>query len=134
MKDLVVSPILRSWNALDRLFAESFYDGFAVDNFVVDITDTEGTITLKAELPGVKKEDISVDLNDGVLILKAEKKDQFKEKSESILRQESHYGVMQRSFTVGDIDTENVQALYEDGILTVSLKKKDSEFKKIEIG
>ena len=133
-KTLVPSPLLRSISALDRLWEESFFEEwFPKNEFVVDITDAKTAINLKAELPGVTKDDISVDIQDGVLTLKAEKKEKIEEEGERLLRKESRYGLMQRSFTVGDIDVENVTASFTDGILTVSLPKKDPDFKKIEI-
>lgn len=134
-KDLMtVSPLLRSIGALDRLWQESFFDDFFPSTeFVVDITDSESAIKLKAELPGVTKDDISVDLQDGVLTLKAEKKETVEEEGERLLRKESRYGTMQRSFTVGDVNIDEVTATFTDGILTVILPKKDPDFKKIEI-
>lgn len=114
----------------DRHMLESF---FSNDAFLVDITDSENTITMKAELPGVKKEDISIDYNDGVLSITAEKKEEIEEKGERVLRKETRFGRMQRSFTVGNIEVENITAQHTDGILTISLKKKDADFKKIEI-
>jgi len=118
----------------DRPLSSSFFNDFFSNNdFTVDIDiiESRDSINIKAELPGIKKEDISVDLNDGVLTLKAEKKDVIKEKDETFLQRESKYGVIQRSFNVGDI--EDAKASYSDGVLTISLKKKDSNFKKIEV-
>lgn len=133
-KALIPRPLFRSLSALDRLWHESFFDDFIPSNdFVVDITDAGDSINLKAELPGVKKEDISVDLQDGVLTLKAEKKEEIEDKGEKFIRKESRYGSMQRSFTVGDVDASNISASFTDGVLTIVLKKKESEFKKIDI-
>lgn len=129
-------PIFKNLGEIDRLWTdEHFFDAFfSQKDFVVDITDNESEITVKAELPGVKKEDIVVDLQDGILTLTAEKRNEIVEDSdERIVRRESYHGKMTRSFTVGDVDTENVSASFTDGILKVVLKKKDRDFKKIEI-
>ena len=106
---------------------------FGPEGFAVDITETDDSVILKAELPGVKKEDISVDVQDGILLLKAEKKEESEEKGETFLRKETYYGSMQRSFNVGEIDVDSITATYKDGILNVNLKKKAEEAKKIEI-
>ena len=140
-KDLVTRPLFENERSLlDNLFGRHqirwglLDDFFGGEDFVVDITDSEGSINLKAELPGVKKEDLTVDYQDGILTLKAEKKDAIEEKEgERILRRESRYGSMQRSFTVGDIDADNITATFTDGVLNIALKKKDRNFKKIEI-
>lgn len=120
-----------------NIFAEIFGDIFGPqpkDDFPVDITENESSFNLIAEFPGIAKEDISVDFNEGVLYLKAIKKVSIAEEEERFLQKESYYGAMERSFSVGEIDTDNITATFNNGILKVSLKKKELNFKKIEIG
>lgn len=135
---LMKRPLLdRELSLLDNLFGardmKLFDHFFSTNEFLVDITDSEDSINLKAELPGVKKEDISVDYQDGVLSIKAEKKEEIEEKDDRILRRETKFGSMQRSFTVGAIDVDNISASYTDGILNIKLTKQDKDFKKIAI-
>lgn len=92
----------------------------------VDIKEENDAIVVKADLPGVKKEDIEVRVDGNLLTIRAEKK--FEEKEEEkdrYHRIERYYGVYQRSFTLPDrIDPEKLKARYEDGVLTLTLPKK----------
>jgi HSP20 family protein len=92
----------------------------------VDIKEESDAIVIKADLPGVKKEDIDVRVDGNLLTIKAEKK--FEEKEEEkdrYHRVERYYGVFQRSFTLPDrVNPEKLTARYEDGVLTLTLPKR----------
>ncbi len=98
-----------------------------------DIREKDGSYELDVDLPGFKKDEIKVQLKDGYLTLSAAKglnKDQQDEKG-NYIRRERYAGSMQRSFYVGDaVAQDEIHAKYEDGILKVSIPKKDP--KKIE--
>ena len=98
-----------------------------------DIREKDGSYELDVDLPGFKKDEIKVQLKDGYLTLSAAKglnKDQQDEKG-NYIRRERYAGAMQRSFYVGDaVAQDEIHAKYEDGILKVSIPKKDP--KKIE--
>jgi HSP20 family protein len=119
--------------ALKSLFDNltSDFDSFFGRSFNVDIVEEEENLIFKAELPGMEKNDLTVDLNNNVLSIKADKK----RDSKSYLRAETYYGSMSRSFTIPYSVDENVDASYKDGILTLVLKKKVDykQLKKIEI-
>ena len=90
----------------------------------VDITENEHEIVLEAELPGMKKEEIDVQLNGDTLTLRGERKIESSEKGEQYHRVERQYGAWQRSFQIEiPIDAQNVNADYKDGVLTVRLPK-----------
>ena len=92
----------------------------------VDVYETEGSYVLKADLPGMKKEDIKLDVNDGVLTIQGEKKLEEKTENDNYVRMERSYGSFTRSFTLTDnVDTENIQAAYKDGVLEITLSKKE---------
>lgn len=92
----------------------------------VDISENENAFVLKAELPGVKREDISIDINNKTLTLKGEKKFEEKTEKENYVRVERSYGSFSRTFALSDkVDTENVKATYKDGVLEVILPKKE---------
>lgn len=92
----------------------------------VDIKESDGAYTVHAEIPGVSKEDIHVGLEAGVVTLSAEVKQQDAQTSEEqVLRSERYYGSVSRSFRLPqEIDTGNVKARYENGVLQLSLPKK----------
>jgi len=92
----------------------------------VDIYETENSYVLNAELPGLKKEDIKIDLNDNTLTLKGEKKFEEKVEKENYVRVECSYGSFTRSFVLSDnVNAENITASYNDGVLKVTLPKKE---------
>ncbi len=92
----------------------------------VDITDDKDHVRIDVELPGMKKEDIKVTVEDSVLTVSGERKTKSEEKDKNYIRTERSYGTFARSFTLSDdINTENIKADYKDGILSVSLAKQE---------
>lgn len=101
----------------------------------VDIYETEDSYVLKADIPGMKKEDIKIDVKDNTLTFKGEKKFEEKTEKDNYVRIERSYGSFTRSFTLSDnVDPENIEAAYKDGVLEITLKKKEeSKPKEISI-
>jgi len=130
---------------LPSIFGEDLMDGFMDDfdrsffrspatgaksNQVMrtDVKETENGYQLDVELPGYKKEDLKLDLQDGYLNIRAVKNtdNEEKDKEGKVIRRERYSGSMSRSFYVGDqITEEDVQARFEDGILKLEIPKKE---------
>ena len=92
----------------------------------VDVSETDGSYQIKAEIPDVKKEDVKVTLEDGVLTIQGERKQEKEEKSKRYHRVERSYGRFVRSFTLPDVvDEEKVKAEFKDGILNLELPKSE---------
>lgn len=91
-----------------------------------DIKSNDGTYTVDAELPGVKKEDIHVNIDGNRVSISAEvKQEQEQKKGEQVLRSERYYGRVERSFALdSEIDEAKAQAKYSDGVLKLVLPKK----------
>ena len=108
--------------------SRSFWDNNIVTAFRTDITEKDGKYVLEADLPGFKKEDISVDIDKDCLTITAEHKSEEKEENaDSYIRRERYYGSYIRSFNVKGIDTEAITAAYNDGVLTLTMPKKEPE-------
>ena len=109
--------------------SRSFWDNNNVSAFRTDITEKDGVYTLTAELPGFKKEDISIDIDKDCLTIAAERKDESEDedKERNYVRRERFYGSYSRSFNVKGIDTEAINASYADGILTLTMPSKTPE-------
>ncbi|MBR4819489.1 MAG: Hsp20/alpha crystallin family protein [Clostridiales bacterium] len=93
-----------------------------------DVKETDGTYELEVDLPGFKKDEINVKLEDGYMTISATKglDTEKKDKHGKIIRQERYAGAMQRSFYVGEgVRTEDVKAKYEDGVLKLDIPKKE---------
>ena len=91
-----------------------------------DIIENEDSYEFKVDLPGVNKENISLDLNDGYLTI-AYKEEKTKEDTSKYLRKERYFGSQERSFYVGDIDLNRIEAKFENGVLEVTLPKEKEE-------
>lgn len=89
-----------------------------------DISETDKEYRINTELPGVKRDDVKVTLEEGVLTLTGERKQQSEEKNERFHRRESSYGSFMRRFTLpSDADPSNVQAKFQDGVLEVRIPR-----------
>jgi HSP20 family protein len=92
----------------------------------VDIFEQEGNIVLKAELPGMDAKDVEIHVENNVLTLRGERKLDDEVKRDSYHRVERSYGAFARSFTLPSVvDTERIKADYKDGVLRVTLPKKE---------
>lgn len=92
----------------------------------VDIYETDNAYVLNAELPGLTKEEINIDINNNTLTLKGEKKFEEKVEKDNYVRVERSYGTFQRSFALSeDVNAEAITANYKDGVLEVTLPKKE---------
>ena len=132
---------------LPAIFGENLFDDFFDDDFSMfpaltgrnplygkhaknlmktDVRETENTYELDIDLPGFKKDEISIDLKDGYLSISAAKgldRDQ-EDKKGKYIRQERYAGACSRSFFVGEgVEPKDVSAKFEDGILKISLSK-----------
>ncbi|MEQ9641231.1 MAG: Hsp20/alpha crystallin family protein [Alphaproteobacteria bacterium] len=110
--------------------------GFAMPATEVREDDTQFVIA--AELPGLKKDDIEIDVHDGVLTIKAEKKAAETKEEDNVHYSERRYGTYRRDFRLGEnVDLESIAADFADGVLTVKLPKTapaEPEKKRIQIG
>lgn len=89
-----------------------------------DIRETDKEYILDIALPGVRKEDVKVDVQDNILTITGEKKSEKEEKGKTWLRRESSYGSFQRCFSLPEgLHTEDVKAAYKDGVLTLTMRK-----------
>lgn len=93
---------------------------------VVDISENDGGYLIKAELPEVKKEDVKVTVEDGVLTIQGERRQEKEEKGKKYHRVERSYGSFVRSFTLPEsVDESAVKAEYKDGVLNLHLPKSE---------
>lgn len=92
----------------------------------VDIHETDDSFVVKADLPGMNKEDIQIDIKDSTLTLKGEKKFEQQVSKDNYIRVERTYGTFIRSFTLPqNVDPDKIKAKYKDGVLELTLPKKE---------
>ena len=123
------------WSALNDL--DNIFDGFlntrkTLQNAeagtivpAIDVSENENEYRIKAEIPGIRKEDLNVSVQDGILSISAESKSEDEEKVDGrVIRRERRFGKFARSMRLAkDVDTAAVKAEYKDGVLELTLPK-----------
>ncbi|MDY6959593.1 MAG: Hsp20/alpha crystallin family protein, partial [Halobacteriota archaeon] len=101
----------------------------------LDIIDEENSLKIKADIPGVKKEDVDINIKKGMLEISAERKDEKEEKEKDYLRRERTYSKYYRSVRLPEeIDAEKTEAKFTDGVLELTIPKTEvEEVKKIKV-
>ena len=100
----------------------------------IDVIDEGDRVRVVADLPGFNKEDIQVYIEDGDLVIKAERKEEEKEEGKDYLRQERRFGSVYRRITLpSDLDLEGIKAKYINGVLEITIPKVSKEVKTIKI-
>ncbi len=108
-----------------------FVSSMVAPSFKVDISEDEKSICIDADMPGMKKEDVKVSIDKDVLTISAERSHEEEEKKKDYHRVERSYGSMSRSFSLGEnVDSEKVEAKYDNGVLHVVVPKKEPTEKK----
>ena len=93
----------------------------------VDIAETDTEFTIKAEIPEVKKEDVKVTVDSGVLTIRGERKQEKEEKDKKFHRVERYYGSFTRSFSLPDnVDESKIEASFKDGMLNLQIPKTEA--------
>jgi HSP20 family protein len=119
-------------NRMNRLFDDPFFsigrladdDSLGMWNPAVDLYEKDDHFVIKAELPGVDRQDIRIDLKDRVLTLSGERTQEQEVKEENYYRQERSYGKFQRAFRLpADVDSDKIKAEFKDGVLQVEVPK-----------
>ena len=123
---------------MQRRFLNLNWGESAITDFKTDIRDNGDSYLLEADLPGFKKEDISVDIEGETLTIRAERTEEKEEKDGkgNFVKRERSYGSFSRSFDMTGIRTEDVSAAYENGVLKLNLPKKQETLptsRKLEI-
>ncbi len=93
--------------------------------FKCDIYEKDNKYFLEADLPGFSKEDIVIEVDNGYLTLKVAKDSQVEDKGKNYIKKERSHQEYQRSFYVGEVKTEDVNALFEDGVLKIEIPKEE---------
>ena len=117
-----------------RVFFDNFFDDFEspkkLDKMMkCDIYEEDNNYVIEMDVPGFKKEDINMELDDGYLKISAEKKSDSEEKDgKKYVRRERHcYSKCERQFYVGNIKDEDIKAKFKDGILKISVPKEEEK-------
>ncbi len=128
-----LAPLDEFRHEMNRLFESFFRDsGWPTESMgsltswspSLDVAETDKDVTIRAEIPGVDTKDLNITVDGSRLVISGEKKETSEKKEQSYHRRESYYGRFTRQVELPQgVDTENVEANYKGGVLTVQLKK-----------
>ena len=90
-----------------------------------DIYEENGEYHIEMDIPGYDKKDITIEVKDGYLTVKASKETEDKEESKNYIRRERVVGSFTKSFALGDVDTDKIDAKFENGILNITIPKQE---------
>lgn len=124
------------YNMLDDFFTDPWFSGRRVrEGFKLDVQKNDKEFLIEAELPGVKKEDISLDVRDGTLLISVNREENKNEESKNYIHRERRVTSMSRSVYLGDADAEKIRAKLDNGVLKVEvpIKAPDDNTRRIEI-
>ena len=105
-------------------------------NFNVDLKETDENYLIEADLPGTKKEDISIDFHNNYLVINAKRQESVEDKKENYVRRERHYGEFKRNFYIDNADENKIDASFNNGVLKITIptiNQDNDKRKKIEI-
>lgn len=116
------------YNMLDDFFSDSILPrNLGFDTFKIDVKEDEKAYTIDAELPGVKKEEIKLGLNDGRLSISVEREEKVDEEKENYVHRERRYGSYERCVYLADANPDGIEAKLEDGLLKIVVPKQDKD-------
>jgi HSP20 family protein len=129
-----LAPLDSFRNEMDRLFDSFFHSPFALAEAplaslgdwapTMDVSEDETEVSVRAEIPGVKPEDLDVTVSGDMLVLAGEKKESSEKKAKDYWHTESRYGAFRRQVRLpAEVDAEHVEAKYANGVLEIHLKK-----------
>lgn len=124
---MILMPRKNDFDLLGGFFDDPFFNEPRHKEIMkTDIKEGENDYTLEIEMPGIKKENVKIELTKGYITITAENNNEVEEKENNYIRKERHYGSFSRSFYVGDkIKMEDIDASMKDGILSITVPKEE---------
>lgn len=125
----------------DVFFGDRFYNDFfdlEKQDFAwtpkIDILEEKDKYKISLDVPGISKDDIKIEVKDGILAISGERKEEKVSEDATLYRTEKRYGSFARTFNITDVDEEKIEADYKNGVLKLSLpKRKEKQAKQISI-
>ena len=126
---MMLMPRKNDFDIFGGFFDDSFFNESRNKELMkTDIKEGENEYTLEIEMPGIKKENIKIELSKGYITISAENNNEVEEKEKNYIRKERHYGSFTRSFYVGDkVEMNDINASMDNGILSITVPKEESE-------
>jgi len=114
-------------------FFDDFFEPAVKDQMKCDVYEKDGDYHIVMDVPGLDKEDITIECDNGYLTITGETNKEENEEKKNYIRRERHYGKFSRSFYVGDVDTESIEAEFKKGTLKITVPKIEEKKTKKQI-
>ena len=126
---MMLMPRKNDFDIFGGFFDDSFFNETRNKELMkTDIKEGENEYTLEIEMPGIKKENVKIELSKGYITISAENNNEVEETEKNYIRKERHYGSFTRSFYVGDkVEMNDINASMDNGILSITVPKEESE-------
>ncbi|AET67697.1 molecular chaperone (small heat shock protein) [Desulfosporosinus orientis DSM 765] len=113
----------------ENLFNDRFFPAMYKNSsqMKVDIKESEEAFVIEAELPGIQKDEMNIQIDEDKLTISVQKKEQKDEERDNYIRRERSYSAMTRSFAIANVEIEKANAKFENGILVINLPKKQEQ-------
>lgn len=123
------------YNMLDDFFNDSWPSKryFARDTFKIDVQENENQYLVEAELPGVNRDEIFIEMNEGRLNISIKREESIDEEKKNYLHKERRYSSMSRSLYLDDAKSDGIKAKLENGLLSIIVPKEDRPTKSVKI-
>lgn len=116
-------PIDSFYSLLDDFFTDSFSARRSLDSFKVDVAEDESKYTIEADMPGVKKEDIRLDINEGRMTIAVQQNEEKESKNDNYIHRERRSSSVARSIYLSEAANDGIEAKLEDGVLKINVPK-----------
>lgn len=125
------------YNMLDDFFSDSWSPSRSLerDTFKINVQQNDTEYLIEAELPGISKEEIKLDLNDGRLSISVQREEKINEEKKNYIHRESRFSSMSRSIYLEDADSKGIKAKLDNGVLNITVPRQERTVKaeRIEI-
>ncbi len=110
-----------------RFYLDDIFDDFVSkkEDMKCDIYEKDNKYYIEMDIPGFDKKDVKIEIKNDYLIISAEKQEDVEENDKNYIRRERNYGKYERSFALGEVDSENIDAEFKDGMLKIVIPKKE---------
>lgn len=117
-----------------KFYFDDFFDDWGsitkvpkMDDMKCDIYEKKGNIHIEMNIPGYDKNDIKMDVEDGILTIEATKEQETEDEEKNYYRKERFYGTFKRQFNIGNVDEEQINAKFDNGVLKISFPKEQNK-------
>ena len=120
---MMLVPRRNSFDLWDDFLRDDFFEPTLKNEMKCDVYEKDGDYHIEMDVPGYDKEDINIEVDNGYLTISAETNTEEKDEDKNYIRRERRYGKFSRSFYVGDVEPDSIEAEFKKGTLKITVPK-----------